>query len=115
MNQLESVFGTAAIPRRHGAERFADVAYFFDGAGAGGVEAAGNANSVEISIAGSGDIDVGKLTSKSTEVSIAGSGNVKAHASDTADVSIMGSGDVEVTGGAKCSVSKAGSGDVRCS
>ena len=81
---------------------------------AGGVEAAGRADTVGISIAGSGDVKLGGLASRSADVSIAGSGNVRASASESANVSIMGSGDVDISGGAKCKVSKAGSGDVRC-
>ena len=79
------------------------------------IDAAGKADGVDLSIAGSGDIRAGGLASRTADVSIAGSGNVAANASDTAAVSIMGSGDVDISGGAKCSVSKAGSGDVRCS
>ena len=74
----------------------------------------GKADAVDISIAGSGDINLGGLASRTADVSIAGSGNVRASASDSANVSIMGSGDVEISGGAKCKVSKAGSGNVRC-
>ena len=69
---------------------------------------------VNISIAGSGDIRLGKLTTRAAEISIAGSGNIEANASETADISIMGSGDVDIKGGAKCTVSKAGSGNVNC-
>jgi hypothetical protein len=84
-------------------------------AGSGGVRAVGKVAKLDVSIAGSGDVDLSGLTATDASVSIAGSGNVRARATGTADVSVMGSGDVEVTGGAKCSVSKHGSGDVRCS
>ncbi len=86
----------------------------FGVAGSGEVHAAGKADSVEISIAGSGDVDTRELAARTADVSIAGSGNVAANASETAEVSIMGSGDVDLTGGAKCTVSKAGSGNVHC-
>ena len=84
-------------------------------AGSGDVQAAGNADSVDIEIAGSGGVDAKGLATRAASVSIAGSGSVSVQARETAAVSIVGSGDVDVTGGAKCRVEKAGSGDVRCS
>ena len=83
-------------------------------AGSGNINAAGKARTAEYNIAGSGDISAARLVSETADVSIAGSGNVAANATATASVNMVGSGDVEMSGGAKCTVSKPGSGDVRC-
>jgi Putative auto-transporter adhesin, head GIN domain len=86
----------------------------FSIAGAGGISAVGRARSTDISIAGSGDMNLDGLESRTTDISIVGSGDVRARAVETADISIMGSGDVTLGGGAKCNVTKMGSGNVRC-
>ena len=62
-----------------------------------------------------GGINAGGVQAQTADVSIAGSGDVTANATQTADVSIMGSGNVQLSGGAKCKISKAGSGNVSCS
>ena len=81
--------------------------------GSGEIEFAGSANTVEISIAGSGTVKTGDLKSKNCTVNIAGSGEAYVEASEDLDVSIAGSGDVRYKGSPKVSKSIAGSGSVR--
>lgn len=86
----------------------------FDLAGSGGVKAAGQVQSLKVSIAGSGDIDAGSLVAARADVSIAGSGGVRAAVRGPAKVSLTGSGDVDLGHDARCQTSKLGSGSVRC-
>jgi hypothetical protein len=67
-----------------------------------------------VAISGSGDVKVAGRCG-ALNVKIAGSGNVSARASGQADVRIAGSGDVRITGGARCIKKVAGSGTVQCS
>lgn len=73
----------------------------------------GSADTGEYDVAGSGDIDAA-VSTQTLDASIAGSGDIRGVATQSADVSVVGSGDVTVTGGAKCTTSKMGSGDVTC-
>ena len=83
-------------------------------AGSGDIDLEGTANGLEISIAGSGDINLKHLEAENCEVSIAGSGDCEVNVSERLDVSIAGSGDVKYKGNpAKVKSSIAGSGDVR--
>ncbi|MFZ4603900.1 MAG: GIN domain-containing protein [Caulobacterales bacterium] len=82
-------------------------------AGSGDV-VAGAAQSANVSLAGSGQIELGTIT-QGLEASIAGSGSTRAKSvTGPLSASIAGSGDVDVDGGAvsDASVSIAGSGDV---
>ena len=63
---------------------------------------------------GSGSIAASDLRASTLDVSIAGSGDVDAQASDSADINILGSGDATIGGGAKCSTRALGSGDAIC-
>jgi hypothetical protein len=64
--------------------------------GATSVEANGQAGSADISIAGIGKIDMGRLTTRRLDVSIAGSGDVEVAPQDSADISIAGTGRVRL-------------------
>lgn len=86
----------------------------FSIAGSGGISAAGAAENSDVSVAGSGDVDLSGLETQDTSIAIVGSGDVRANARRAASVSIMGSGDAHITGTAQCTVKKSGSGDVRC-
>jgi len=81
--------------------------------GSGSIELMGSAQSLEIAVAGSGDIICGELEVAEAEVSIAGSGDVIIHVTDDLEVSIAGSGDVRYKGDPKVESSIIGSGDVR--
>jgi len=82
--------------------------------GSGEIDLEGTAKDLDVSVAGSGDINLKNLKAENCEVSIAGSGDCEVHVSDRLDVSIAGSGDVKYKGEpAKVKSSIAGSGDVR--
>jgi hypothetical protein len=84
-------------------------------AGSGNITAAGTADAIDVSIAGSGDVDSRQLKATRGDVSIMGSGSLRGTVAGPVQVSLAGSGDVEIGGGAKCTVNKMGSGDARCS
>ncbi|MCB0578070.1 MAG: DUF2807 domain-containing protein [Phaeodactylibacter sp.] len=81
--------------------------------GSGNIEISGKAKQVSISIAGSGDVKASGLSGGSCNVSIAGSGNANVGEMKALEVSIAGSGDVGYKGDPKVSKSIAGSGDVK--
>jgi hypothetical protein len=83
-------------------------------AGSGGMKLSGSVRQLDVSIAGSGDVDARGVKSGSATVSIAGSGSVQAAVDGPAKVSIVGSGDADLGKGAKCAVSKIGSGNATC-
>jgi uncharacterized membrane protein len=61
-------------------------------AGKGAVKAAGAARSVNVGIAGKGDVDLGAITGESVKVEIAGSGTAVIAPTEIAEVGIAGSG-----------------------
>jgi hypothetical protein len=65
-------------------------------AGSGSIKADGKVEHTEVHIAGSGDADLGHVTSQISEVHIAGSGNTDIAPTDEADIHIAGSGDVNL-------------------
>jgi hypothetical protein len=67
-------------------------------AGSGNVDLAGSADSLDISIPGSGRIDAEDLTVRSADISINGSGSAAVNTSDELDVTINGSGSVTYLG-----------------
>lgn len=84
----------------------------FSIAGSGDIQFAGDAETVKISIAGSGAIKAESLTTKDCKVSIAGSGDCFIGVSDNLKVSIAGSGNVRYKGEPSIKTSIAGSGNV---
>ncbi len=66
--------------------------------GSGNSSATGIADTVNLSISGSGDARFEGLTAQSVTVKIRGSGDAKVTAKANADVSISGSGNVELSG-----------------
>ncbi len=83
-------------------------------AGSGDVELNGAGADLEVSIAGSGDVDLAGFKVADCEVSIAGSGDCEINVSGSLEVSIAGSGDVKYKGNPdKVKSSIHGSGDVR--
>jgi len=82
--------------------------------GSGEIDLEGTAKDLEVSVAGSGDINLKNLEAENCEVSISGSGDCEVNVSERLDVNIAGSGDVKYKGDpAKVKSSIAGSGDVR--
>ena len=65
-------------------------------AGSGDVRADGKVDHAEVHIAGSGDADLGQVTSQVASVHIAGSGDADIAPSQQADIGIFGSGDVNL-------------------
>lgn len=69
-------------------------------------------DSVEVSIIGSGDVDMRKLDGASFVVKIVGSGTARIGVAQSLDVSILGSGDTHYRGEPKVSQSVLGSGEL---
>jgi Putative auto-transporter adhesin, head GIN domain len=65
-------------------------------AGSGSLKADGKVEHANINIAGSGDVDIGRVASQIAIVHITGSGNTDIAPSDEADIHIVGSGDVNL-------------------
>ncbi|MFM2098948.1 MAG: hypothetical protein RLZZ366_487, partial [Pseudomonadota bacterium] len=53
----------------------------------------GSSKSLNISLAGSGDINTKQLRTSLLDISLAGSGDIAAHADTSANISLIGSGD----------------------
>ena len=82
--------------------------------GSGSVVGSGAAESVSVSINGSGDVDLREIKARSAQVEINGSGDVHVFASEAVDAEIRGSGDVRYYGDPKdVQTNVAGSGDIR--
>lgn len=81
--------------------------------GSGEIQVSGSAERLNVVISGSGDFDARDLDSVSAQVSIAGSGSVDLGSCDDLSVSISGSGDVSYEGNPRTSVNVSGSGNVR--
>lgn len=81
--------------------------------GSGNVRAAGQVESLSVSVSGSGDVALDGLAARHASVAIAGSGDVLLSASEALDVSISGSGDVRYRGSPAVRKNIAGSGTVR--
>lgn len=65
--------------------------------GSGNATAAGKTEALALTIAGSGDADLGGLTTRDAKVSLAGSGDAELSPTGAVQVDIAGSGDVTLT------------------
>jgi hypothetical protein len=82
--------------------------------GSGDLKAgSGAARRLSVSIGGSGDVDLGQLRSDTVSVSVAGSGEATVWAREALSMTIAGSGDVNYYGDPKVSKSVVGSGGAR--
>ncbi len=81
-------------------------------AGSGNIKLSGETKDLDVSLAGSGNFEGADLHSENAEVTIAGSGNVDVHASVKLEAKIAGSGDVRYKGNPSVSSKIAGSGSV---
>jgi hypothetical protein len=81
--------------------------------GSGDVRVGGKVEGLSASIAGSGDIRAGELDAQRVKVSIAGSGDATVRARQALTVSVAGSGDVRYYGDPTVEKSVLGSGSVR--
>src|SRR5687767_10877975 len=82
-------------------------------AGSGDVRVGGKVDGLVANISGSGDIRAGDLDAQSVKVSIAGSGDATVRARQSLSVSVAGSGDVRYYGDPAVQKSILGSGRVR--
>ena len=83
-------------------------------AGSGDADLNGRARRVDLSISGSGEIDAADLAVADAKIKISGSGDTKVGPTQSADVTISGSGDVELTRSpAKLNSRISGSGSVK--
>ena len=81
--------------------------------GSGNMTAAGRVESLEVSVAGSGNLFASKLESRRARLSVAGSGTANVWATETLNASVAGSGDVRYVGKPQVTMSVAGSGSVK--
>lgn len=86
----------------------------FDLAGSGNTTIAGTTEKLGLNIAGSGNIAASGLKARSADVTIAGSGDVDVEVNGPAKINLLGSGNIDLGKGATCSTSKLGSGKVTC-
>ncbi len=82
--------------------------------GSGHLRLAGATQRLEVTTAGSGDVNASGLVAAEASVTVQGSGDVAATVNGPAEVSVIGSGDVDLGEGARCRTAVAGSGQVRC-
>jgi hypothetical protein len=82
--------------------------------GSGDIYLDGNADEVNYSVSGSGDINAFDMEAKDGIVKNSGSGDVSCHVTNTLDVTLTGSGDVVYSGPSTLDVTKedSGSGDI---
>jgi hypothetical protein len=80
--------------------------------GSGTVSAAGRADALDVSVAGSGDVALSRLKSRDAKIVMSGSGDAIVWASDVLNVRIAGSGDVRYFGKPKVNRTVAGSGRI---
>ena len=66
--------------------------------GSGGIRASGIAETVNVQISGSGEIDLTNLSSATADVAISGSGDVQVTSTRRVTANISGSGDVKIHG-----------------
>ncbi|MEO8675541.1 MAG: head GIN domain-containing protein [Casimicrobiaceae bacterium] len=81
--------------------------------GSGNMTAAGRVESLDVSVAGSGNLAASKLESRRARISVAGSGTASVWATETLNASVAGSGDVRYVGKPQVTMSVAGSGSVK--
>lgn len=80
--------------------------------GSGNISIDGTSKNISTTVSGSGDVKIAGLKAESVKVSIHGSGDTEVFASETLDVEIFGSGNVHYKGEPKISSAIHGSGEV---
>jgi Putative auto-transporter adhesin, head GIN domain len=81
-------------------------------AGSAAAKLAGRADTLAITVSGSGACNAGALAAKRATVAVSGSGEVTVNASDALDAKVSGSGSVHYLGTPKLTKSISGSGEV---
>lgn len=66
--------------------------------GAGTITGAGTVTTLEVDLAGSGDIDLGELVARDATVALSGSGTVLVHVTGALEADVSGTGSVTYTG-----------------
>lgn len=80
--------------------------------GSGDMEIDGTVEQLDVSISGSGELDLGKLEAEEADVRISGSANVRLAVTRTLHYQISGSAKISYSGDARATGSVAGSGSV---
>jgi len=80
--------------------------------GSGNITLRGESRNISCEISGSGDVYAGNLKAETVKVSVHGSGDTEVFASESLDTDIYGSGDVHYKGEPKITSSVHGSGEV---
>jgi hypothetical protein len=81
--------------------------------GSGHLSAAGRADSLEVMVAGSGNVSASKLESRSATITLAGSSTAAVWAKDELNATVAGSGEINYYGKPQVSSTVAGSGRIR--
>jgi Putative auto-transporter adhesin, head GIN domain len=81
--------------------------------GNGHLSAAGRADALEITVAGSGQISAAKLETRRTKIAVMGSGQAAVWAKEELNATIAGSGEINYRGKPHLSQTVAGSGSIR--
>lgn len=105
-----TIAGSGTVRSPHIAARNLDVQVL----GSGRLQAAGQARTLDLTLAGSGEADMAALNAGNAKVDIAGSGSAGFASDGAVEANIMGSGQVRVKGRATCKVSAMGSGKLVC-
>ena len=71
-----------------------------------------SSRNIQVSISGSGDVDLSRVSAESADVKISGSGDVRLAVSDYLKVGISGSGNVYYTGNPQTDTKVSGSGQI---
>jgi hypothetical protein len=81
--------------------------------GSGNMDLAGNLQSQEVSISGSGTYRAGDLQTQDTKISVSGSGNVTVWATGSLNASVSGNGTINYYGSPQVTFDQSGSGDLK--
>lgn len=82
--------------------------------GSGSFTGSGHAGKLDLSLAGSGEVDLAQLKADEAAIDVAGSGTADLASDGPVTGTVAGSGTITVHGKAHCDVSIAGSGKVTC-
>ena len=86
----------------------------FDMGGAGKINAAGSAGSVDAHVRGFGSVEIAGLAARAGKFDMGGTGSIKARVEGPADIAMTGVGSIDVLGQPRCTVHKSGLGSVHC-
>jgi hypothetical protein len=86
----------------------------FDMGGAGKINAAGSAGSVDAHVRGFGSVEIAGLAARAGKFDMGGTGSIRARVDGPADIAMTGVGSIDVLGQPRCTVHKSGLGSVHC-